>query len=167
MALTAKQQLFVDHYLDCLNATEAARRVGYARPMQEGHRLLRIADIASAVKDGMAQKAMPSDEVMTRLTAIAKSDMRDYMAFTEDGTYNGIELKQDKPLHLIKSITPTKYGDKIELYNAQDALATLARVYGLLNTFDWSKVPPNILEALASGKISIDDLRHLTTPSAE
>lgn len=52
MALTGKQYAFVAAYLGDarFNATEAARRAGYATPMQEGWRLLRKAEIQAAIQ---------------------------------------------------------------------------------------------------------------------
>jgi phage terminase small subunit len=140
VALTGKQRVFVEAYLDCLNATEAARRVGYKKPMQEGWRLLRNAEIAAAVDEGLSTRAMNRTEVLTRLAEMARSDMRDFIKFNEDTGYAWLDLSTDKPLHLIKELEVTKTtrngeGDdclidtkiKIKLYDAKSALDTLAK----------------------------------------
>jgi hypothetical protein len=172
--LTSKQRLFVAHFLDCLNATEAARRAGYAKPHPEGSRLLQNATVAAVVKAGLAEKAMPEDEVLARLSAIGRADIRELLAFSAEdaegvpaGSVIGLRLHRDAPLHLIKSMTPTKYGTKIELHDQQAALTTLARVHGLLNTIDWSKIPQPIIEALAEGRLTVDDIKRLAATSAE
>lgn len=179
--LTAKQALFVEHYLDCLNATEAARRAGYAEPRQQGSRLLTNVNVAAAVSAGLATKAMPVDEVLARLSAIGRADIRDLFAFAEkdvvneagevvvsEGSMTGLNLHRNAPLYLIKSITPTRYGTKIELHDQKSALDTLARAHGILNTFDWSKVPQAIVDAIADGRLTIDDLKRLAAaPSQE
>lgn len=142
---TSRRRLFIEHYLDCLNATEAARRAGYAKPMQEGWRLLRIAEIAQAVEAGLSEKAMGRTEVLTRLAEHARSDMREFIEFDENTGDTRINVSPDKPLHLIKKLEITKTtrngeGDdflidtkiKIELYDAKTALDTLARHHALL-----------------------------------
>src|SRR4051794_29535108 len=82
--LTGKRAAFVDAYLGPAagNATEAARIAGYAVPMQEGHRLLRNAEVAAAVAERTRARGMESDEVLERLAAIARFDLR--RAFTWD-----------------------------------------------------------------------------------
>ncbi len=51
-ALPAKRRKFVLAYMgdSAGNATDAARRAGYARPREEGHRLLTFADILAAIE---------------------------------------------------------------------------------------------------------------------
>lgn len=130
--LTDKRKVFVEAYLDCLNATEAARRAGYAKPMQEGHRLLRIAEIAEAVQVGMKARTMPKDEVLARLSAVAQSDLRDLFDFDEKtGKMTKLRLTRDAPLHLIKSITPTKQGLKVETHDPLRALELLGKFHAL------------------------------------
>ncbi|WP_136796196.1 terminase small subunit [Desulfosediminicola ganghwensis] len=46
---TPKQQMFLDFY--CGNATEAARRAGYAHPTQQGNRLLTNVNIRAAITE--------------------------------------------------------------------------------------------------------------------
>lgn len=54
--LTPKRAAFVAAYLGEANrdATEAARIAGYAEPGQEGHRLLKIAEIKAAIDDQLS-----------------------------------------------------------------------------------------------------------------
>lgn len=54
MALTDKQQRFVDEYLIDLNATQAAIRAGYSPKTanEQGARLLANVSVAAAVKEG-------------------------------------------------------------------------------------------------------------------
>lgn len=173
--LTSRQRLFVAHYLDSLNATEAARRAGYAEPNTQGPRLLVHVGIAAAVQAGLAEKAMPETEVLARLSAIGRADIRELLLFSEEeapdkppvGAVVGLRLHRDAPLHLIKSLTYTKYGPKVELHDAQAALNTLARVHGLLNTVDWAKIPQPIVDALAEGRLTVDDIKRLAASSTE
>lgn len=131
--LTNKQQAFVDAYLGCLNGAEAARRVSprAKRPDQIAYEYLRKPEIAEAIRAGLTKRAMASEEVLARLSEHARADVRDLFTFDEAGQIAGLNLSRSAPLHLIKSITPTKYGTKIELHDAQAALGQLGRHHGL------------------------------------
>lgn len=82
MALTPRQQAFVDEYLVDLNATQAAIRAGYsaATAEQQGSRLLRNAQVADAVQAGLQERAertgASQDDVVRGLMAIAFFDIR-------------------------------------------------------------------------------------------
>lgn len=146
--LTARQRVFVEAYLDCLNATEAARRAGYKKPMQEGWRLLRNAEIAAVVEAGLSSKAMGRSEVLSRLAEMGRSDMREFIKFREETGEVWLDVSPDKPLHLIKEIEITKttkggIGEdevlldtkiKIKLYDAKSALDTLARHHRIVSS---------------------------------
>lgn len=130
--LTAKQQAFVNAYLVCLNATEAARRAGYSEKTAAaiGWENLRKPEIAVLIRQGMAERAMPADEVLARIAEQARGTMEDFLDDAGD-----IDLKQARDrgkLHLIKSRSVTKEGERIELYSAQTALELLAKHHGLL-----------------------------------
>ena len=93
---------------------------------------------------------MQSDEVLTRLTAQARGSMADFITVDGLGAVN-INLKSAQTkdnLHLIRKIRKTtkhtKTGNEttveLELYDAQAALAQLARIHGLNNDrvqVDW------------------------------
>jgi len=77
--LTNKRIAFVEHYLACWNASEAARRAGY-KQRNEGHRLLTNADIQAHIKERLAEVTMSADEVLQRLAEIARNlDSGDYL----------------------------------------------------------------------------------------
>jgi len=75
MPLTNKRIAFVEHYLACWNASEAARRAGYAH-RSEGPRLLSNADVQAYVKLRLADIQMTADEVMQRLADHARDDSK-------------------------------------------------------------------------------------------
>lgn len=129
--LTTKQTLFVDAYLDCLNATEAARRAGYAHPNKQGPRLLVNVGIAEAVQAGLAERTMPASEVLVRLTNHARGSMADFLRTDASGAPTGFTLGPDTPQHLIKKVSITEKGVSFELYDAQAALVQIGRHYGL------------------------------------
>jgi phage terminase small subunit len=136
MALTNKQQVFVEAYLGDArwNATEAARIAGYAEPGQQGYRLLKNVQIAEAVKAAIAERAMSADEVLLRLAEHARGSMADFL----DVAGEGLDLTKAEAagkLHLVKKFTRTEtlHGGSVgvELYDAQAALALLGKHHGL------------------------------------
>lgn len=128
MALTPKQQLFVEEYLATWNATEAARRAEYAHPNVQGPRLLVNVGIAEEIKARLAEKVMTADEVLVRLAEQARSAQSEYL------TPRGFSLQKliaDGKGHLIKGIKETQFGRVIEFYDAQSALVHLGKHHKL------------------------------------
>jgi phage terminase small subunit len=152
--LTARQRDFVEQYLVCLNATEAARRAGYTHPNKQGPRLLVNVGIQVAVSAGLALRAMPADEVLARLADMAQGSADDFVTVYQsplhdvtgqpildrDGQpivryFPSLDLEKARErgmLHLVKKVTYTAHGPSVELYDAQAALALLAKHHGLL-----------------------------------
>lgn len=129
--LTPKQQAFVEAYLAYgFNATEAARQAGYAKPGQQGHRLLKNVEIAAIIQQGLAERAMPADEVLARIAEQARGTMDDFL--DDDGKIDLARARERGKLHLVKARAETKDGERIELYSAQSALELLARHHKLL-----------------------------------
>ncbi len=168
--LNPKQQVFVEEYLTCWNATEAARRAEYAHPNKQGPLLLVNVGIKDEIKRRLAEKAMPADEVLARIGDIARGDIRQLMRFEQgkDGQqeFAGLDIGPDKPLHLIKKLKPTRFGMELELHDPYTALALLAKHHGLLQDIDWSKVPEALIKAFAEG-LNIADVRRATTESTD
>ena len=73
MALTNKQRVFVEEYLRCWNATEAARRASYAHPNVAGPRLLVNVSIAAEIEHEVSERSMSADEVASRLDATSSA----------------------------------------------------------------------------------------------
>ena len=140
--LTAKQRLFVAAYLDCLNATEAARRAGYSEKTAAiiGWENLRKPNIAAAVSAGLLDKAMPADEVLARLSEHARGSIGAFISADEEGKPNGFSLSRERPLHTVKKVTVTEKGWSFEMYDAQAALVQLAKIHGMFSDDDdWRK----------------------------
>jgi hypothetical protein len=80
MALTAKQQRFVEEYLVDLNATAAAIRAGYSEKTARsiGHELLSKPEIQAAIEAALAERSkrteITADDVLQRLWSIASAD---------------------------------------------------------------------------------------------
>ena len=141
--LTAKQTAFVEHYLTCWNATEAARRAGYSAHTanQQGPRLLVNVGIEVAIAARLSELKMSADEVLTRLSDQARANMDDFVV----GDYLNLERARDRgKMHLIKKLkvrttTISKpegedvetHDVEVELYDAQAALVHLGRHHKL------------------------------------
>lgn len=142
MGLRKKQLAFIEHYLQCYNATEAARRAGYSErsAYSIGHENLSKPEIRAAIDDRLSLLQMQSDEVLVRLSAQARGSMADFVRVNDRGEVS-INLKAAQAknnLHLVKKVRKTVKRGKIEettveieLYDAQAALAHLARIHGL------------------------------------
>ena len=74
MALNHKRQKFIEEYLKCWNATEAARRAKYAHPNSQGPRLLLDVGIKAIIKERLDELHMSADEVLERLARIARAN---------------------------------------------------------------------------------------------
>ncbi len=152
--LTHKQRLFVEHYLVCWSATEAARRAGYKVPRISGSRNKHKPEIAAAIKARLAEVAMSADEVLLRLAEQARGSLEEFLHFVAVDAH-GDEIALDaqgqpkaKParfvavidlnkareaqkLRLLHALKHTKYGWEIELYDAQRALELIGKHHGL------------------------------------
>jgi phage terminase small subunit len=88
--LTPKRRGFVLAYVGQAmgNATEAARIAGYAKPTEEGHRLLRIAHVATALEALRAPEERASiatiEELRELWSSIARGSVRD-VCVSRDG----------------------------------------------------------------------------------
>lgn len=131
MALSPKQQLFVEEYLATWNASEAARRAGYSEltARSQGQRLLTNVDIQSAIKARLNDKVMSADEVLVRLSEQARGEQGKYISAR--GAVNLPELIADGKAHLIKGIKETQFGKVIEFYDAQAALVHIGKHHKL------------------------------------
>jgi len=138
VTINTKQQIFVNEYLKCWNASESARRAGYnGRSNQIGSRLLIDVDIKAEIKRRVAEMTMTADEALVRLASQARSDIGEFLKF-EDGIKTPfIDLKganEKGLLHLVKKIKYNAEGQiEFELYDAQAALVHIGRVHGLFS----------------------------------
>lgn len=132
MALSKKRQKFVEEYLRCFNATEAAINAGYSNKTAHsiGWENLRIPEVANIISKRLEASAMSADEVIMRLAEQARAGHSEYI--NEDGQVDLSALIADGKSHLIKSVKETKYGMQIEFYDSQSALNLLAKHHGLL-----------------------------------
>lgn len=130
MALTKKRRIFIEEYLKCWNATEAARRAGYAERYLHTNapKLLQNTTIAEAIQERLEQVCMGADEVLIRLAEHARADISDFL--TDYGAIDWERVRKDG--RLIKRIAHSKGKNSvIELHDAQTALALLGKHHRL------------------------------------
>lgn len=151
--LSHKQRVFIDEYLKCWNATEAARRAGYSEKTarQIGQQNLSKLDIKAEIDARLTEIHMSADEALDLLAQHARGDVAEFMDLSAVGW--NISLMDKDPLtgeivkkpntRLIKKLKQKvttineKGGDEreiieteIELYDAQAALDKVLRVAG-------------------------------------
>lgn len=138
--LTYKQRLFVDYYLGESNgnATEAARKAGYALPHPQGAENLQKPTIRAAIDAKLSVVAMSSKEVLARLAEIAAASFDDFIQVDSSGDHQ-IDLKRAKKrgkLRIIHKLKEGRYGVELELKDSQAALVQLGKYHGL-----WDREP--------------------------
>jgi len=122
--LTPKRRKFIEEYLKCWNASEAARRAQYAHPGSQGHRLLKNVEIQAEIDKRIRETAMSADEVLHRLADQARADISRFV--TETGAIDWQAVQEQG--HLIRRISHNRgRNSSIEVYDAQGALALLAK----------------------------------------
>lgn len=141
-SLTTKQHVFVESYLRCWNAAQAARDAGYkgTRANQQGQDYLSKPVIQEAIAARLAELKMGADEVLTRLSDHARGSLAPFLRRTPAGDLRGFDLGDDKPLHLLQkiSITTRRLKDDeteekiaLELHPVQGALTLLGKHHKL------------------------------------
>lgn len=83
MKLTLKQKDFADYYIECGNATEAAKRAGYSEKTARsiGYENLTKPDISAYIAERMAEEAKKrvadANEVIEFYTAVMRGQVKD------------------------------------------------------------------------------------------
>lgn len=167
-----RQKRFVEEYLVDFNATRAAIRAGYSTKTAYaiGSENLRKPEISKAI----SERLMSAEEVIARLTDIARGDIKDLMRISSMGYELELLSKDDEGnfrvnphTKLIKKIKQkvttimprTEDGEEkeivetdLELYSALDALALLGRHHKLFT--DKTEITGK-----DGGAIEVDDAR--------
>jgi len=126
MGLTRRQQIFVSEYLQCWNATEAARRAGYrGRPNTIGPRLLSNVSIAAEVKAEIEARSLKTAEGLAILAAQARSSLAGFFKIQMRWT--------DQPLTceeiLDEQITTNSKGNPIKTYLVKRIVIDMDQVH--------------------------------------
>ena len=144
--MNKKQTVFVNEYLQCWNAAEAARRAGYSvkTARSYGQQLLTNIDIQEAITQRLDELHMSADEALKLLADMARGDLGEFM---DAGTLM-LDLRKAKDdgrtgiIKKLKQRTITKIGKneededveihdlEIELYDKQAAIDKILKVHG-------------------------------------
>jgi phage terminase small subunit len=130
--LSQKQLAFVESYLTTWNATEAARRAGYAHPNKQGPRLLVHEGIRAVISARLAALRMSADEVLARLSDQAAGSMADFLRIEV------VEEHRTYPMH-----TPTEDDPKAVTWVTEEK-PTLRRIEAI-----------DLLQAKEQGKLHL------------
>ena len=122
-----KEKVWLEEYLKCWNATEAARRADYAWPRRMGSR--KLAKFEDEIQERVDELVMSADEALLRLSELARGEWAPYIL--GNGAVDIEGLVQDGKAHLIHRIRETKYGQDIEFCDMQRAIEQICRVHKL------------------------------------
>jgi phage terminase small subunit len=139
--LTDRQRRFVEEYLVDLNPGAAAVRAGYGAKSAPsvGRKLRRQPVVRAAVEAAMARRGerlrITQDRVVAELARIAFADIRDFVAWDEEGVTlrASRELKPGQTAcvaEIVESAGKTGKGLRIKLHGKTQALAALSRHLG-------------------------------------
>ena len=122
-----KERIWLNEYLTCWNATEAARLAGYKWPNKVGPR--KLTKFREDIQQRIDAKVMTADEALVRLSEMARGEWGKYI--TEGGTLDITQLVEDGKGYLVKKIRETRDGREYEFYDAQRALVDIAKAHGV------------------------------------
>lgn len=129
-----QQILFAIEYVKDFNGLRAAQRAGYSGTdeslMSMASRLLRLVKVQNKIRDLLAANAMAAEEALWRLAQMARLDISQFIK-AKNGGFEINWSSVNKYGFLIKSITQTRYGPKLELHDSQKALELIGKHYGL------------------------------------
>ena len=167
--LTKRQESFINEYLQCKNASEAARRAGYSKKSAAsiGSENLRKPEISSEINARFASACMSADEVLARLSDFARADMREFVIVDKQGNPIGFDLRPGKPLYLIKKASVTDKGVTVELHDAQTALVKIGERHRLFVQRSEVSVTDAVIELTWNDKNNDASLAQGTNTSQE
>ena len=125
--MTDKQNIFVQEYLTCLNATEAAKKAGYSEntAYSIGQRLLKDEAVQEAIRAGMNRRTerteLTQDYVLHNIKEIAERCM------------------QKKPVIVKGEQATDEDGNHLWTFDAKNAIRALELLGKHMNMFNDSK----------------------------
>lgn len=142
MTLTGLQSKFIDAYIKCLNATEAARMAGYSAKTEtslavQGYKNLRNPKIQAEIQRRMKDGIMSATEVLHRLGQQASLDLSDFFDFAGSvPVFKPEQAKARGVFHLVKRVVYKPKYDSVEVtfHDPQRALDLLGKYHKLFNS---------------------------------
>jgi len=116
--LTRKQQIFVEEYLNCWNASEAARRAGYKGDAHSvGSQLLANISVATELQARITERGVKAPEVLDKLASHARSDIGQF--FKESFRWSQWPLPSDEIVDEREVPDPKHPGKMIRQYQCR------------------------------------------------
>ncbi|HEK9074111.1 terminase small subunit [Streptococcus equi subsp. equi] len=152
--LTIKQQKFIDEYIICGNATEAALKAGYSKKTagQIGEQNLKKLEIKSAINERLKQlessKIASAIEILQVLTAVLRQDLTEEVVTLNPVTGEYVTM-QKKPsiAEVIKAA-----GELLKRYPIQEQIEKIKQENELLRlkieTVKGAKPDTHLMEKL-------------------
>jgi phage terminase small subunit len=142
MTLTGRQRRFVEEYLVCGNATEAARRIGLSDKSAQSNafRLMRVPLVAEAIaveqKASAERTRISMDRVRLELARVGFADIGDILDWDGETVQlrpRDLIAKDDRAAIAELKVKPGKHGPRItlRLHSKERALEALAKHVGL------------------------------------
>jgi phage terminase small subunit len=139
--LTLKQTTFCEYYIETGNASEAYRRAYDASRMKDetinerASRLLKEYKVSTRIeqiqKELRDKSDITKDEILSRLSAIARSDIRDYVEFDGKSVkFKSFEKLTDVQAKAIEGIKETKYGIELKLHGMSWSIERICKLLG-------------------------------------
>ena len=157
MALTGKQQAFVDEYLKTRNATKAALAAGYSpkTAYSIGSENLKKPEISEAIRLRTTESAMSADEVAALLAEQARGDMTDFVDFHPGMKLPVLNLEKAYRNGKMRLVKKLKFlpdgGVEFELYDAQAAQVQIGKMHKMFTD-----------RQVIDGTYRLEDLRNLS-----
>lgn len=133
--LTPQYKAFADAYLGeaGFSPQKAAKLAGFKGDVRSlkvtGFRLIRNPIIREYIDKQLADFGLSANEVLARLSEIARGSVEDVL--TEDGTFDYKGAKKAGTLSLIKKLKFTDGGVEFELHSAHEALRDIGKYHKL------------------------------------
>lgn len=137
MALTDKQQAFIDEYLKVRNATKAAIAAGYSAKTAYsiGSENLKKPEIEEVIRQRTTENAMSADEVASLLAEQARADMSDFVTFYAGSKLPVLDLEKAYRNGKMRLVKKLKFlpdgGVEFEIYDAQAAQVQIGKMHKL------------------------------------
>ena len=144
MALTGKMLAWANAWLETYNKTEASRRAGYkgndVTLASVGYENFNKPQIQEYINHKLTELAMPANEVLSRLTSMARSDIADFadvvkITDLKDEKYKGkSQLIKKFKRKITRDALNREHEDiELEFYDAQAALLNIGKQHGLFS----------------------------------
>lgn len=139
--LTKKQEDFCNYYMETGNASEAYRRSYSCDNMKEStinrqaHELLKNPNITARVKalqdDLKAHSDIKKNEILEELSAIAFSDIRDYIVFNgKKITFKPFDKLTNRQAKAIESLKKGRNGIELRLHGKSWTIERICKMLG-------------------------------------